>query len=282
MDPGKILILGSKGMLGQQLMDVFGASAVGWDRTDVDVTKAAELGLKVKELSPGVIINCVAYNDVDGAENNQEQAFSLNAEVPLSLAKIAKELDRPLVHFSTSYVFDGERGNYQENDKPSPVSVYAKSKYQGELFVRQNCEKFYIIRTAVLFGQRGASSQTKKSFVQLMLDLAEKTDAVRAVSDEINNTTSAADLAWAVKQFLQDNRPYGIYHITNSGQASWYEYAKEIFAITGKKIKVIAVPRTEFPRKARTPANGTLINTKLPPLRSWQEALREFLLNNGQ
>lgn len=273
----RILILGSKGMLGQQLVKVFGGEAIGWDRSDVDVTQAESLKLKVESLKPDVIINCVAYNDVDGAEDNQGAAFKLNSEVPENLAKICQELDIVLVHFSTNYVFDGEKGEYQESDLPNPLSAYAKSKYQGELKVADNARKFYLIRTAVLFGERGESSQTKKSFVQLMLDLAKDHKAIRAVDDEINNPTSVVDLARAVELLLESGAGYGIYHLVNSGQASWYDIAKEIFEIKAIKVNLTAVSRAGFPRKAQTPKKSLLINTKLPQLRPWQEALSEYM-----
>lgn len=269
-------------MLGQEMVKVFGANAVGWDRVDADVTQFKDLRLKIENLRPGYIINCVAYNDVDGAEDNPETARLLNEEVPRELAAIAKDLDIPLVHYSTNYVFDGQKGDYAEDDEPNPISEYGRSKYEGEKAVRKIWKKHYIVRTSVLFGRRGASSQTKRSFVQVMLDLAQATNEVRAVSDEINNTTYVVDLARATKLLLEEKRPYGIYHITNSGQASWYEYAREIFSITNKNIDVVPVPRSEFPRKAQTPKLATLVNTKLPQLRPWQEALREYLTGYGQ
>jgi dTDP-4-dehydrorhamnose reductase len=274
---GKILILGSKGMLGQELVRVFGNDAIGWDRSDVDVADGESLKLKVGSLKPSVIINCVAYNDVDGAEDNREAAMKMNAEVPGNLAAITKDLDITLVHFSTNYVFDGAKGEYQESDGPHPLSIYAESKYQGELAVQKNTGKFYIIRTAVIFGPKGESALSKRSFVGLMLDLSAKSDTIKAVSDEVNSITYAADLATAVKGIIGNRQPYGIYHFTNSGSASWYDLAKEIFAITGKQINVLPVPSSAFPRKAKRPAKSILLNTKLPPLRPWQEALKEYL-----
>ncbi len=273
----KILVLGSKGMLGAQLMRVFGNDAVGWDRNDCDVTNTEDLKFKIKELKPAVIINCVAYNNVDGAEENKDAAFKLNAELPKNLAEISKELNIILVHFSTNHVFDGIEGEYEESALPNPISVYAKSKLKGEWEIQQGTDKFYLIRTAVIFGPKGESELSKKSFVDIMLDLSQKTQDVKAVSDEINSTTYAVDLAGQIKLLLTEGAPYGIYHITNTGFGSWYDFAKEIFKILGKQINLIPVLSEEFPRAAVRPKKAVLINTKLPDLRPWQEALSDFL-----
>lgn len=266
-------------MLGGQLMKVFGSNAIGWDRGDVDASDNAQLSGKLKAINQKLkaIINCVAYNDVDGAQDNQSTSFLLNAEVPKNLSIICKELDVPLVHFSTNYVFDGLAGEYGEIAEPNPLSVYGQSKYQGEKDVMAVGGKYYIIRTSVLFGPKGQSELSKKSFVYLMLGLAEKDEAIKAVSNEVNSLTYAVDLAVQTKVLLEQELPYGIYHITNSGQASWYDFAKEIFSIKNIKVKLSSVPRSEFPRKAITPKKAVLLNTKLPPVRSWQEALTEFL-----
>lgn len=273
-----ILILGAKGMLGGALQKVY-TDAVAWDREDADVTKISDLRAKILNLDsrPDAIINCVAFNDVDGAEDNREAAFLLNAVVPGDLALLSREFGIPLVHFSTNFVFDGRVGEYTEEDAPHPISVYGQSKYEGEKNVAQNTPTHYIIRTAVLFGQKGESGFSKKSFVQLMLDLSEKSDTIKAVEDEINSITYVEDLACAVKGLLDQKLPYGIYHITNSGCASWYDLAQEIFTIVKKKITVLPVSSTEFPRKASRPKKSVLVNTKLLPLRSWQLALSEFL-----
>jgi dTDP-4-dehydrorhamnose reductase len=276
----KILILGSKGMLGGQLMRVFGNDATGWDRNDADVTKIDDLRFKIEDLKPDVLINCVAYNDVDGAEANQEMAFKLNAEVPENLAKVCKEPDIVFVHFSTNYVFGDGKGEYSEADLPNPLSVYAKSKYQGEQGIQKIGGKFYIIRTAVLFGPKGESELSKKSFVDIMLGLGEKGNQIKAIDDEINSVTYAVDLAGQVKLLLEQGKPYGIYHITNSGSASWYNFAKEIFNIIGRKVNLIQSSSVDSKREAERPKKSVLLNTKLATLRPWKEALREFLNNN--
>lgn len=275
---GTILILGSQGMLGGELKRTF-SRALGWDRKEIDISEAGELENKIIALGekPAAIINCAAYNNVDGAETEKDKAFLINATAVGNIAKTCKKLSIPLVHFSTNYVFDGEKGEYQESDQPNPVSIYGQSKYEGEKFVQQNCLRYYIIRTAVLFGQEAESKYAKKSFIEVMLGLSEKTATIKAVNDEINSLTYVADLAKAVESLIAKKQPFGIYHITNSGQASWFDFAKEIFDIAGKKINLIPVASSDFLRQAKRPKKAVLLNTKLPPLRSWQEALREFL-----
>ena len=270
-----ILILGSKGTLGSALLNVYGGKAVGWDRNDCDINNTADLKIKIGDLKPSAIINCAAFNDVDGAEASPEAAFRLNSEAVKNLSEVANQLNIPLVYFSSNYVFDGETGEYKESDLPNPLSVYAKSKYEGEKILLAICKKPYLIRTSVLFGPKGDSPISKQSFVDLMLEKSLKADNIKVVIDEINSLTYAPDLA--IKNLLESGLPFGIYHITNSGSASWYDFAKEIFSLSGKNITLIPVLSSAFPRTAIRPKKAVLLNTKLSALRPWQEALREFL-----
>jgi dTDP-4-dehydrorhamnose reductase len=271
----KALILGAKGTLGAQLMRLY-PEATGWDREEVDVLDFAGLQAKIEALGPDAIINCVAFNDVDGAEDHPEKAFALNGDYVGKLANYSKARGVPLVHYSTNYVFDGVKGEYTEHDATSPVSVYGQSKLRGEQLVVESGGG-YAVRTAVLFGPKGESELSKKSFVEIMLDLSAKRDTLQVVSDEVNSVTYAPDLASCTRDLLERMPPPGIYHGTNSGGASWYEFAKEIFRIAGRSVNVIPVPSTHFPRKARRPAKAILLNTKLPAVRPWQAALAEFL-----
>ncbi|HUP04743.1 MAG TPA: sugar nucleotide-binding protein [Bryobacteraceae bacterium] len=274
-----VVILGSKGNLGGQLLQVY-PGATGWDREEVDATDFAAVRARLMGLGAAVeaVINCVAFNDVDGAEERREQAFLLNAELPGALAGMAREMGVPLVHFSTNYVFDGAAGEYAEDAAPAPLSVYGASKLEGERRIAEQGGQWYVARTAVIFGPKGESALSKKSFVDIMLDLAAKRSSIEVVSDEENNLTYAPDLAVAARALLEDAPPSGIYHLTNSGSASWYECAGEIFRVAGKDVKAVPVPAARFPRKATRPAKALLRNTKRPLLRPWQEALKEFLL----
>jgi len=274
----RVLILGSKGTLGSQFCQLY-PNAIGWDREDVDVTDFAALRSKVAALDslPDAIINCVAFNDVDGAEDRPELAYALNADFVGSLAGFAKGLAIPLVHFSTNYVFDGQQGEYTETNTPVPLSIYAKSKWRGEQLIARDGGEWYILRTAVIFGPKGQSNLSKKSFVDLMLDLSAKRDTLQVVSDEINSVTYAPDLAAQTRYVLAARPGSGIYHATNSGEASWFDFATEIFRLTGRSIALVPVSSTHFPRKAIRPPRAVLLNTKLPSMRHWRTALAEFL-----
>ena len=275
---GRVLVLGAKGTLGGQLMRLY-PEAIGWDREDVDVLDPSALRARLDGLGfvPDAVVNCVAFNDVDGAEDRPDQAFALNAEFPARLALWTKQKGIPLVHYSTNYVFDGARGEYRESDAPAPLSAYGRSKWRGEQLLADIGGPWYVVRTAVIFGPKGESELSKKSFVDIMLDLAAKRDTIEAVVDEVNSLTYAADLATGTRDLLGAAPPAGIYHVTNSGRASWYDFAREIFRIAGKSTAVLPVPSTRFPRKAKRPPRAVLLNTLLPPLRPWQEALAEFL-----
>ena len=274
----KILILGAKGTLGGQLMKLY-PEAVGWDREEIDVLDWPSLTGRIEGLgfTPEAIVNCVAFNDVDGAEDRPQAAMALNADFPGRLAGFARDLGIPLVHYSTNYVFDGSRGEYSETDTPSPVSVYGSSKRRGEELVLESGGRHYVVRTAVIFGPKGASDLSKKSFVDIMLDLSAKRDTIQAVADEVNSVTYAPDLAEGTRGLLERLPAPGIYHVTNSGGASWFDMAQEVFRITRKNVTVLPVPSTNFPRKATRPARAILLNTKLAPVRRWQDALAEFL-----
>ncbi len=274
----RILILGARGMLGQQLARLFPAADC-WDREDVDVLDFSKFETAVGALPhpPAGVVNCIAYNDVDGAEDRPGAAYGLNAEFPGRLAAFCRSREIPLVHYSTNYVFDGAAGEYAESAPPNPLSVYARSKEAGERAVAA-APLHYIVRTAVIFGPKGSSDVSKRSFVDIMLDLARKSDSIRAVCDEINSVTYAPDLAAATRRLLDARAPYGTYHLANSGSASWFDLAREIFRLAGRRdIEVTPVPSTAFPRKARRPPQAVLLNTKAPQLRPWQEALADFL-----
>jgi len=272
------LVLGSQGTLGAQLLRLC-PTTIGWDRQDVDVRDFPALRSKILSLDrlPEAVVNCVAFNDVDGAEERPSDAFALNADFPGALASFASELKIPLVHYSTNYVFDGQKGEYAESDPPSPLSIYGKSKWRGEQLVLDAGGPCYVVRTAVIFGPKGASELSKRSFVDIMLDLGSKRDTIQAVSDEINSVTYAPDLAAATVRLLADRPAPGVYHLTNSGGASWFDFAREIFRITRQAVTVLPVPSSHFPRKAARPPKALLQNTKLAPLRPWQAALAEYL-----
>ncbi|MDP2683961.1 MAG: dTDP-4-dehydrorhamnose reductase [bacterium] len=275
----KTLIIGAKGMLGQDLAKVFSEEELTlWDREDIDITDKEVVYNKITELQPELILNAAAYNDVDGAEKNEEIAMQVNAHGPGNIAGTAKKINATLVHYSTDYVFDGDnKDGYKEDDPKDPQSVYAKSKSMGEVEVIKNCKKFYIIRLSKLFGSPAISVNAKKSFVDTMLNLAKEKSELNVVDEELSSPTYSSDLARQTKKIIESKMPYGIYHVTNSGACTWYEFANEIFAIKGIDVKINSVPGSFYPRPAKRPMYSILLNTKLDKLRSWQEALKDYL-----
>lgn len=277
--PGmKILILGAKGMLGRELCRVFREHEVfAWDFGDLDITKEAEVMEKIGALRPNLIINAAAYNNVDKAEEEREKANLINGRAVGFLTRAADEADATLIHYSTDYVFDGKNETgYAEGAAPHPISAYSESKFLGETEI-QKANKFYLIRLSRLFGKMGDGVNVKKSFVDVMLDLSEKQDNINVIDEEMSSPTYAPDLAERTKFILDSAAPYGIYHASNGGACTWYEFAKEIFRLSGKNIMVNSVSGDKFPRPAARPKFSVLLNTKLPEMRPWQEALGEYL-----
>jgi len=273
----KTLILGAKGMLGQELVKTFADHDLrAWDREECDVLSSDCEG-KIKTFAPKLIVNVASYNDVDGAEGEgKEIAFALNAEAPGRLARMAREIDATFVHFGTDFVFDGAKGSYSEDDVPNPISVYGTSKLKGEQAVLASGARAYVIRLARLFGKPAASEGGKKSFVDIMLDLATKKDHLDLVDDEIASPTYAPDLAAATRRIIE-TMPPGLYHAANAGKCSWYEFASEIFRLRNISIDISFVSGKMFPRPASRPHDASLVSVKLSSQRSWQDALREYL-----
>jgi len=276
----RAVIFGASGMLGAELNRqlVSGGHTVHAFDRELDVTDAAAVAAKISELKPEVIFNCAAYNAVDKAETEADLARRLNADAVGNVARAAQSAGAVVVHYSTGFVFDGSKETgYSEADQPAPQSVYAETKFQGEQQLSQNTEKFYLIRLNLLFGKPGLSAGSKKSFPALILDLAAQRDSFEFVADEISGPTYAPDLAKATLQLIAGEYPFGIYHLVNEGRASWYDWAKEIFALKQINAQIAPVSAEKFPRPAKRPHYSVLLNTKFPKLRTWQEATKEFL-----
>ena len=215
---------------------------------------------------------------MDGAEENGELAMAINGYAAGNLARIAREIGVVIIHYSTDYVFEGnKKEGYAEHDAPNPQSAYARSKFLGEQEVQKYADRYYIIRLSRLFGQPAKSEGAKKSFIDVMLKLAAERDSLDIVDEELGNPTYAPDLARRTKNIIENRLPCGIYHAANEGVCTWHEFAKEAFKIKNISIKTNPVPAGKFPRPARRPQYSSLLNTKLPPMRKWQEALREYL-----
>ncbi len=277
-----VLVLGSKGMLGSELvrqLQAKGIETAAFD-SDLDVRDKEALKTKVQELKPEVIYNCVAYNAVDLAEEEKEKATSLNVTAVSNIVEAANSVGATLVHFSTGFVFDGQSTkSYTESDQPNPQSVYSQTKYQGEIEALKY-PKSYVVRLNLLFGKSAVSERAKKSFPELVLELAKDQKEFAFVTDEISTPTYAVDLAQAVLELVDMKYPFGIYHLPNEGQASWLDFAEEVFRIRGVEVKLNPVTADMFKRAAKRPKNSVIANTKFPKLRPWQQALEEFLNSN--
>lgn len=283
----RALILGSHGMLGQDLVKVFEVDqnweVFAYDRDEVDIASEESLRGKIEKVEPQAVINAAAYNAVDKCETDEiefELAKKINGAGPGILAKICKEKNIPLVHYSTDYVFDGEKGEYNETAKPAPISNYGRSKLLGEEEIQKNTDKFWLIRTSKLFGNPGKSAMSKKSFFDTMIVLAKDNRILKVVDEEKSCFTYTPDLALETKKIIEEKIPFGTYHVINEGACTWYRAAAELFKIAKMEVEVVPVASSEFPRPAKRPRSSVLLNTKLKPLRNYKEALKEYLAIN--
>ena len=280
----KVLILGAQGNLGGQLMLTFGSEAIGWDRADLNITNRNEVLTKISDLKPEIIINAIAYNTVDKCEADESEynlANKLNGEAVGYLADAAIKIRATLVHYSTDYVFSGEdKSGYVEDAKPGPINHYGQSKLLGEKVLYTKSVqglKYYLIRTSKLFGPKGKSGFSKLSFFDLMLNLAREKTELKVVDEEFSCFTYTVDLAERTQELLNQKYPFGVYHLVNSGPATWYGALTQLFKIAGINVKLITVGSEEFPRPAQRPKSSVLLNTKIPPLRDLSEALAAYL-----
>jgi dTDP-4-dehydrorhamnose reductase len=270
-----ILVVGAKGMLGQDLMDILGNEARGVDVEDIDIRELSSVQKVLLTLKPRLVINAAAYTDVDGCESNQELAMEVNGEGVAHLALICKEIGATLVQISTDYVFDGSKGSpYQEDDPTGPLSVYGESKLAGEMNARF-CPEHLIVRTQWLYGLHG------KNFVETMLRLATEKKELAVVNDQIGSPTWTVDLGMAIKALI-DRGCRGTYHVANGGFCSWNEFARTIFAEAGIEMTVNPMSTGDLGRPAPRPLHSTLDCGKL--LRDtgvqpepWREALKSYL-----
>lgn len=275
----KVLVTGVKGQLGYDVvkeLEKRGMEAVGVDIDEMDITDAASVNKVIKEANPDAVIHCAAYTAVDAAEENEELCRRVNAEGPRNIAGVCKELDIKMIQISTDYVFNGQGEKFWEpDDKAEPASVYGQTKYEGELAVRSILEKYFIVRIAWVFGING------KNFVKTMLNLSKSHDTLRVVNDQYGSPTYTYDLARLLVDMVLTEK-YGIYHATNEGTCSWYDFACAIFEEAGIKMNVIPVTTEEYGAKAKRPANSRMSKEKLTEkgferLPKWQDALNRYV-----
>ena len=275
----KVLVTGVKGQLGYDVMAELAKrniEAIGVDIDEMDITDKISVEKVIGEAAPDVVVHCAAYTAVDAAEDNEALCRRVNADGTRNIAEVCKKLDCKMVYISTDYVFDGQGTRpWEPDDERHPLNVYGQTKYEGELAVQENLSKYFIVRIAWVFGKNG------KNFVKTMLKLTETHDKLTVVNDQFGSPTYTYDLARLLVDMIQTDK-YGIYHATNEGICTWYEFACEIFRQAGVKIEVTPVPASEYPAKAKRPENSRLDKSKLTEngferLPSWQDALGRYL-----
>jgi len=280
----RLLVVGAQGMLGRDLVEILSPSyeVMAWDLPDLDITRAEEAQEKIAHLLPRGIINCAAYTDVDGCESQAGLAFAVNSEGVRNLALAASAVQARLIHLSTDYVFDGaSQRPYKTDDPPSPLNIYGRSKHQGEILLRDSGVDHLIVRTAWLYGPRG------KNFVEAILRQAEAGKELRVVDDQQGSPTFTRDLCSAIRDLLEGGAE-GVFHVTNSGSCTWYEFALEILKQKGMSaIKVHPISAEELGRPAKRPAFSLLdcsryekVSGKI--MRPWKEGLRDYFLFRGK
>ncbi len=283
----KIVVIGADGQLGSELVKTLPKEEVTpLLYPDFDITRPKEMRAVLGPLGPDVVINTAAYHRVDECEDNPQTSFLVNATAVRDLALAALDLGFILVHFSTDYVFDGQKGRpYIEEDQPNPLSVYAVSKLAGEFFVRSLLQRYFLIRTCGLYGE--ASSREKGyNFVDRMIALALEGKKIRVVSDQWVTPTSATELAEKIGELIQ-TRQFGLYHLTNEGQCTWFQFAQRIFSLAGMNARLEPVNSREFGAKARRPLysvleNRAANNVGLTAFSPWPEALKTYLGKKGR
>jgi dTDP-4-dehydrorhamnose reductase len=275
----KMMITGSSGQLGSEIVRVLSSSheLFPLTRGDLDVTNTKKVMEVVTAVEPDVIIHTAAFTNVDKAEKESERAFDVNAQGTRNLAEAAQQVNAKLVYISTDYVFSGQKGElYTELDPPSPLGVYGSSKLLGEQFVEGLCTKFFILRTAWLFGSHG------KNFVKTMYSLARTKNKISAAVDCIGSPTYALDLALFIGHLVSTDK-YGIYHAANQGSCSRYEFVQAIVEEAGlNRVDIIPVESSVFSLPAARPLNSALDNRAirqngLPLFRDWRSALHAFM-----
>lgn len=274
-----ILVTGAKGQLGTEVchfLDEKKIDYVGTTTEMLDITHQEHVLSYVKSLQPSVIYHCAAYTAVDKAEDEgKEKNHSVNVEGTRNIALAAKEVGATLVYISTDYVFDGtSEEEYLPEDATNPQTEYGKAKLAGEQAVEEILESYYIIRTSWVFGEYGPN------FVYTMQKLAETRDTLTIVSDQFGRPTWTRTLAEFMDFVIEKKAPYGVYHLSNDGSCSWYEFAQEILK-NHTKVTILPVTSEEFPQKAQRPKNSVMSLSKVEALGfeipSWKQALTEFL-----
>ena len=277
----KALLLGSQGQVGTEIVKVFGPGVAAVDLPEVDITVPATIERAMAVHRPDAVVNTAAFHNVPECEKRPDLAFRVNALGVRNLAAACRAAGRVLVHFGTDYVFDGRKGApYDENDVPRPVNAYGVSKLAGEYFARL-VERHYIVRLSSVFGAAGSKGKGGTNFVKAMLARYRAGETARVSVNISSSPTYARDAARRVLELLEGNYPPGIYHGANAGSCTWHEFAVEIFRLIGANTAVEEVVETEESAGVLRPFNTALATVKMPPARSWKEALVDALRDEG-
>jgi dTDP-4-dehydrorhamnose reductase len=282
----RVILIGASGQLGQEFQKIVDASRLeSLTHKDIEVTDQASVESALNKFDGGVVVNLAAFHNVNLCEEDPERTFAVNALGAYNVAKAAQNRKMACVLISTDYVFDGtQRENpYTEKDQPNPINIYGTSKLAAEHLVQTVNERALIIRTASLFG--AVTSKKGWTFPELMLDKAKKGDALRVVCDQICSPTYTRDLATTILEII-GKEAYGLYHVTNEGQCSWYELARTVLELAKIEAEIIPVSSTEFPSVARRPPYSALASAHLQEcdvksLRTWHDAIRAYLIEKG-
>jgi dTDP-4-dehydrorhamnose reductase len=275
----KVLVTGANGQLGYDVVErlkQLNIEHIGVGRKDFDLTNEEQTKSFILNYKPDVVIHCAAYTAVDKAEEERDLCYAVNVLGTRYIARVCKEIDAKMVYISTDYVFDGEKEEpYEVTDTPNPINYYGLTKYLGEQEVQKNLDKFFIVRTSWVFGKNG------NNFVKTMLKLGQERKEIKVVCDQVGSPTYTYDLAKFLCDMIQTDN-YGIYHATNEGYCSWYEFACEIFKIAGMDdVKVIPIKSEEYPTNAVRPKYSKLSKNELKlkgfsTLPGWKDALKRY------
>lgn len=280
----KIMIIGGDGQLGYDLVRVLSKNfhVVSITRQQLDITTQQQCKSVISKYKPGVVINCAAFHNTEECEANPQKAFDVNAVGAFYVARASSQISATVIYISTNYVFDGTQSVYYEDDYPNPINVYGTSKLAGELLTHIGSKgKSYIIRTAGLFGIN--PSRKGYNFVSLMLRKAKSDNVVKVVNTEWSSITYCLDLASVILQLIKTRSPFGIYHVVNQGNSSWFDIANYVFSIM--KIQTPLVPVTTYSKNSlllQRPRRTILASNKLrklgiQPLRPWQSSVSAYL-----
>jgi dTDP-4-dehydrorhamnose reductase len=283
----KVAVIGSTGQLGQDLLRVFGEDATRFTHQDLDVTDEESVASAVRSAKPDWVLNTAAFHRVDDCELNPTLTFAVNAVGALNVARAAANVGSGVVFYSTDYVFGGEDRErdhpYEEEDSPQTLSVYGASKVAGEQLVMQANERHLVVRSAGLYGT--ATSRKGWTFPELMLNKARTDGVIRVVTDQVLSPTFTADLARKTKELVEHDAA-GLFHLTNAGECSWFEFARGALNIARVEARMEPIGTAQLQQRARRPSYSALHSTRLQeirlsPMRSWKEALRDYLHTKG-